>query len=65
MSDTQIKLEESAVYCVFLITRLPSTENKSFDSIAMAIIKQGIFVSMLLNVSRFKIFGFASSFCVW
>ena len=35
-----------------------------FDPVAMTITIQGVFVSMLLNMSRFKIFGFASSFYV-
>ena len=55
MSGTVIKLHESGVYCVFLITR------KQVHGITI----QGVFVSILLNMSRFKISGFASAFYVW
>ena len=65
MSGTLIKLEESEVYCVFLIIRLASYENKSIDLVAMAVTIQEVFVSMLLNILRYQIFGFTSSFYVW
>ena len=50
---------------IFKLPGLPSTENKSFDPVAMAMTIQGVFVSILPNMSRFKVFGFASCFYVW
>ena len=36
-----------------------------FEPVAKAITIQGVFVSMQLNMSHFKIFGFASSSNMW
>ena len=40
MSSTLEMLEESGVCCVFQLLDLPSTENKSFDPVAMTITTQ-------------------------